>query len=70
MDAISLMSAPAAKARSEPVMTMQWIAASSSAACSAALSSAVSWAFRAFSAWGLFRRISRVVSWVSTIRVS
>ena len=50
--AISLMSAPAAKARGEPVSTMAPMASSASAAADAALISAISCPHSAFSAAG------------------
>jgi hypothetical protein len=48
------MSAPAAKARSEPVSTMQPMASSASNASSASPISSISWSFSAFNALGRF----------------
>ena len=56
--AISLMSAPAAKARSLPVITIAPMFGSASKACRAATSSPMSVRLRAFSALGRLRRIS------------
>ena len=53
-----VMSAPAAKAFSEPVMTMQPMASSASKAVSAAPSSSIKASFSAFSCAGRFSRIS------------
>jgi hypothetical protein len=64
------MSAPAAKAFSLPVSTMQPMPSSASKACSAAPSSSISGSDSALSAFGRFRRIRPVLRaaspWVST----
>ena len=53
--AISLMSAPAAKARSEPVRTMAWMEGCDSKSRSAVLSSVISEVERALRALGRLR---------------
>jgi hypothetical protein len=64
------MSAPAAKAFSEPVTTMQPILASASKASSAWFTSPRSWELRAFRAWGRLRVMSPTLPRVSTRMVS
>ncbi|MBF8284237.1 MAG: hypothetical protein HW378_3152 [Anaerolineales bacterium] len=63
--AISLMSAPAANARSFPVTTMQPIAGSRSKSSSAVISSSISVALSAFNSLGRLRRTRPTLSWVS-----
>ena len=67
---ISLMSAPAAKARSLPVTTMAPILASASRSFSACSSSAINWAHSAFSALGRLRVIRPTRSRFSSRMVS
>ncbi len=64
------MSAPAAKARSEPVSTMQPMPGSASAAVAAAITSAVSCALMAFNAFGRLRVTRRTRPRVSVRIVS
>ena len=68
--AISLMSAPAAKAFSEPVSTIARTRCEASISVSASPSSSRSWPFSAFSASGRFSRMVPMCSSISTIRVS
>ncbi len=67
---ISEISAPAANARSEPVMTIAPTPLSASSATAAAVSSSANAEFSAFSASGRFRRISATrpsrVIWISS----
>jgi hypothetical protein len=63
------MSAPAAKAFSEPVMTMAPIPASASNSASTLFNSSRSCLFRAFSAWGRFSVMRPTRSRLSTSRV-
>lgn len=67
--AISRMSAPAAKAFSDPVSTTARTFGSASKAESACPTSARSWAFSAFSASGRFNRTSATCSSISTMMV-
>ena len=67
---ISLISAPAAKAFSDPVMTMQRTLSLASAFSSAVHSSSRSCVFKAFSASGRFSLIRQMWSLFSTFRVS
>ena len=67
---ISLMSAPAANAFSEPVMITQPILSSASKASSAAVMSSLTCAFSALSACGRFRRTMPTLPLVSTRMVS
>ena len=68
--AISLMSAPAAKAFSEPVRTIARTRGEASISASAAPSSPRSCRFSAFSASGRFSRTRPTWSSISTISVS
>ncbi len=64
------MSAPAAKAFSEPVMTMQPTALSRSKRSMALLTSPISCPFSAFSACGRFSVMTPTAPFVSTMMVS
>ncbi len=68
--AISLMSAPAAKAFSEPVTTIARTRFEASISVSASPSSSSNWVFSAFSASGRFSLMVAIWSSTSTIRVS
>ena len=68
--AISLTSAPAAKAFSEPVTTMARTRGEASISVSASPSSSRSWSLSAFSASGRFSRMRATWSSISTISVS
>ena len=70
LDCISLMSAPAAKAFSEPVNTIAPIAASASNAANAAPSSRTSGVDSALRTFGRFSVISPTDSRVSTMMFS
>ena len=70
LDSISLMSAPAAKARSDPVTTIAPIASSSSKRVDASAMSCITWLLRAFSASGRFTVIQPTRPRVSTRIVS
>ena len=67
---ISLMSAPAANALSDPVSTIAAICGSASNASNWAPSSVMSWSHSAFSAAGRYSLISPTRSWVSTWIIS
>src|SRR5262245_52362334 len=67
--AISLISAPAANAFSEPAMTMHVMFGSASQAAMAAPSSVISAALSALSACGRLRRMTPTLPLVSTITV-
>ncbi len=70
LSAISLMSAPAAKAFSEPVISMQPMLASASKAPTACVTSAISAALSALSAFGRLRRMTPTRPLVSTMMFS
>jgi hypothetical protein len=70
LPSISLMSAPAANARSEPVRTITATAGSRSNVAIAWVSSATSWALSAFSALGRFNVIRPIGPRLSTKIVS
>ncbi len=70
LDSISLMSAPAAKARSDPVTTIAPMRGSASKADAAATMSCITWELRALSASGRFRVIHPTLPRVSTRIVS
>ncbi len=70
LDCISLMSAPAAKAFSEPVSTTQPISMSASKVSRAEPSSLIKAAHKAFRALGRFRVIRPTCPRVSTVMFS
>src|SRR5262245_31154991 len=70
LSTISLMSAPAANALSEPVMRMQLTPASASKASTAPRSSPISWTLSAFKACGRLRRTMPTRPRRSTMMVS
>ena len=70
LDSISLMSAPAANARSEPVTTIAPMPSSSSKRVEASTMSCITWLFRALSASGRFTVIQPTRPRVSTRIVS